>query len=139
LLSQQHFVKYILKNILLFIIKQGVVFLFSSRLKYLRENRGLSQLELGNVLNVTQQTINNYEKGKREPSQEMLQKIASYFKVSIDYLFGWSDDPRYKPPQITDPTVLKELEETKKEIERAFDRFAKLVEKHSTNQEKSPM
>ena len=71
--------------------------MFPLRLKQLRENKGLSQDGLGKLLNTTQQTINNYEKGKREPSQDMLQKIADIFKVSTDYLLGRTDDPT--PPQ----------------------------------------
>lgn len=71
--------------------------MFRSRLKLLRENRGLSQAELGEYLNLTQQTINNYEKGKREPSQDTLQKIANFFNTSTDYLLGRTDDPT--PPQ----------------------------------------
>jgi len=111
--------------------------LFSSRLKYLREKKDLSQLELGKILNLTQQTINNYENGKREPNQEILQKIADYFKVSVDYLLGRSDDPKLR--QITDPALLKEIEEAKKMMKEASERIYKILEEHAIKQDDPPV
>ena len=61
---------------------------FSTRLKELRIKHRLTQDELGNVLKVTKSCISCYEKGIREPSLDMLIKIAEYFKVSVDYLIG---------------------------------------------------
>ncbi len=111
--------------------------MFSSRLKYLREKKDLSQLELGKILNLTQQTINNYENGKREPNQEILQKIADYFKVSVDYLLGRSDDPKLR--QITDPALLKEIEEAKKMMKEASERIYKILEEHAIKQDDPPV
>lgn len=111
--------------------------MFSSRLKYLREKKDLSQLELGKILNLTQQTINNYENGKREPNQEILQKIADYFKVSVDYLLGRSDDPKLR--QITDPALLKEIEEAKKMMEEASERIYKILEGHAIKRDEGPV
>jgi len=65
--------------------------MFGKRLKILREEKEMSQDELGRVLNVTQQTVNNYENAKRAPNIEMLCKIADFFKVSKDYLLEQSD------------------------------------------------
>lgn len=75
--------------------------MFGKRLKAKREERGISQENLGKLLSVTQQTINNYENGKREPGQEMLIKISDLFAVSIHWLvkgteFPIPDDPKYK-------------------------------------------
>ena len=70
--------------------------MFGKRLKMLREEKEMSQDELGRVLNVTQQTVNNYENAKRAPNIEMLCKIADFFKVSKDYLLEQSDKSSYQ-------------------------------------------
>lgn len=62
-----------------------------SMLKKEREEKKLTQKEIAKILNIKQQTYNNYETGKRTPDIEMLIKIADYYKVSLDYLTG-----RYK-------------------------------------------
>ena len=58
-------------------------------LKQLRIQNGLTQKELAQYLHVSQNAIFNWENDKREPSAEMIERIASYFKVSPAYLMGW--------------------------------------------------
>ena len=65
------------------------------RIKELREEKNISQLELAKKLNLTQQSISLYEKGDREPSIEVLKSIANFFNVSLDYLLGKSDIRNY--------------------------------------------
>ena len=65
--------------------------MLSKRLKELREAKGKSQEELSLFLGIARPTYTNYELGKREPDNEMLQKIANYFNVSTDYLLGRTD------------------------------------------------
>jgi transcriptional regulator with XRE-family HTH domain len=60
--------------------------MFGQRLKFLRENKGMSQEYLAQVLNVTQQTINNYEHNERKPDMDMLCKISDFFEVPTDFL-----------------------------------------------------
>lgn len=64
---------------------------FGSRLKELRINKKMSQNELAKKLNVTQKTISNYEKNERFPDEHMIVKIATFFNVSTDWLFGISN------------------------------------------------
>lgn len=59
-----------------------------SRLKELRKENNLSQRELGKVIGVTRQAISLYERGDREPKLKILEKLADYFGVSVDYLKG---------------------------------------------------
>lgn len=59
------------------------------RLKELRENNKMSQTELAEALFLSQRTISSYETGINEPDIETLKKIASYFKVTVDYLIGY--------------------------------------------------
>ena len=61
------------------------------RLKELRKKRKISQLKLALDLNMNQNTISRYENMEREADYETLVKLADYFGVSLDYLFGRSD------------------------------------------------
>lgn len=71
---------------------------FSDRLKLLRREHNLSQMELARQLGcVSKSSVNMYERGEREPSFETLEAIADYFNVDLDYLLGKSDVPnRYR-------------------------------------------
>ena len=63
------------------------------RLKYIRKNRGISQLKLAMDLSMTQNSISRYESGVREADYATLIKIADYFDVSLDYLLERTDNP----------------------------------------------
>ena len=63
---------------------------FGDVLKSLREERHLSQRQLADNLKVAYSTIGMYESGQREPSYEMLENIADYFNVDMNYLLGKS-------------------------------------------------
>ncbi|WP_294755379.1 helix-turn-helix transcriptional regulator [uncultured Ruminococcus sp.] len=57
-------------------------------LKQLREAKGVSQATVARELNISRQTYNNYELGKREADYETLLKLAEYFGTSVDYLIS---------------------------------------------------
>lgn len=61
-------------------------------LRKLRENKGITQAELGKVLSISPSTIGMYEQGRRSPDYETLKKIADYFGVSTDCLLGRNDE-----------------------------------------------
>ncbi len=56
----------------------------SKTLKQLREEAGLTQLDVAFALKVTPQTVYNWERGTREPKGRHLQQLARLFKVSAD-------------------------------------------------------
>ena len=64
------------------------------RLKELRLSKGLTTTQLAAELKCTNQTISHYERGDREPSKDILIKIADYFDVSVDYLLGRTENAR---------------------------------------------
>lgn len=66
----------------------------TERLKKLRNEAGLTQTEFAAIFGFSNQRYNFYETGKREPDHETLIKFANYFKVTVDYLLGISDNPR---------------------------------------------
>lgn len=51
-----------------------------------RKKANLSQKQLADKLHVTQQSVSQWEKGLREPSIEMLKKLAEIFNCTIDEL-----------------------------------------------------
>lgn len=61
---------------------------FGELLAELRQDRGMTQKELAQVLYVTDGTISNYENGVHYPDVEKLIDIADYFQVTTDYLLG---------------------------------------------------
>lgn len=61
------------------------------RLRELREERKLLQIDLANILGVSRTTYTQYETGKSEPSFETVSMLADYFNVSVDYLLGRTD------------------------------------------------
>ena len=85
--------------------------MLSSRLKDLRTQKKITQEELANHLSIPRGTYAHYELGKREPDNNMLLRIASFFNVSTDYLLGLTDDPTKTPYQ--SPKTVSELREGK--------------------------
>ena len=61
---------------------------FSKILSELIKEKDISQNQLAKVLNVKQQTISKYIYGIVEPGIDTILKIADYFDVTTDYLFG---------------------------------------------------
>lgn len=61
---------------------------FGKKLKELRTQAGLTQLQLGSLVGVTKSVISFYELQERVPSPDVLVKLAGIFHVSTDYLLG---------------------------------------------------
>lgn len=61
------------------------------RLKELRLEMNLTQIELAKIFNTTHSTINRYEKGIHQPDTDTLNKLADFFNVSTDYLLNRTD------------------------------------------------
>lgn len=59
-------------------------------LKALREEAGISQKQLAELIGTSQQSINKYENHKIEPDVDTMIRIADYFETSVDYLIGHS-------------------------------------------------
>ena len=60
--------------------------MLGERIRELRQAKGLNQVELGSRLNVSKQSISNYESNNILPSIDMLTKLANFFDVSTDFL-----------------------------------------------------
>lgn len=65
---------------------------FFYRLKDLRIEKNKTQKEVATAIQTTDDTIYSWEKGRSQPSIEMLARLADFFECSIDYLVGREDD-----------------------------------------------
>lgn len=64
--------------------------MLSDNIKNLRKNKGFTQEELANKLNVVRQTVAKWEKGYSVPDAEMLKKIAEILETDVSQLLGSS-------------------------------------------------
>lgn len=62
-----------------------------NRIKELRKERGLKQVDLCKTIGVSQAALSGYETGNYQPDNDILIKIADYFDTTVDYLLGKSD------------------------------------------------
>lgn len=62
-----------------------------NRIRELRHEKGITQLQLSMALEVTQETISAYEHGRHLPSLTALMKMSEIFHASMDYIMGLSD------------------------------------------------
>lgn len=65
-----------------------------NRLREIREDRDLTQLEVGKALGISNTAISNYESGIREMSLDLLRKFSAFYEVTSDYILGISNSPR---------------------------------------------
>ncbi len=77
--------------------------LLSEKLKYLREEKGLSQEELAIKLNVVRQTVSKWEKGLSTPNAEMLVHIAAVFETSVGALLDEEQAPTEEEHVASEP------------------------------------
>lgn len=74
-------------------------------IKRLRQNRGLSQEQLSHFCNVDQHYLSNIENGQRNPSVEMVERIANYFGYALSRFFIEVETLEDTPDQAPDPIV----------------------------------
>ena len=63
-----------------------------NRLEQLRKQRGISQKELADALQVSRQTVGSLENGRYNPSILLAYKIARYFGMAIEDIFLYEDE-----------------------------------------------
>lgn len=77
--------------------------MFSERLKQLRKEKGLTQIELAKAIGVSGGTVAMWETGKRRPSFEMLNILTDFFDRSLDYILGTPHNP--SPEKLTESKI----------------------------------
>lgn len=67
--------------------------MFGNKLKLLRKERHLTQDDVANMLGVTKNTVSTYERNLRQPDYTTIDKLASFFNTTTDYLIRDGDLP----------------------------------------------
>lgn len=63
------------------------------RIRNLREDKDLTQTQMGMILSCSQRVYSNYERGDIDIPATTFSKIADYHNVSVDYLLGRTNNP----------------------------------------------
>ncbi len=61
------------------------------RIRDLREDKDLTQKQMGVILSCSQRVYSNYERGELDIPTEILIKLADFHQVSVDYILGRTD------------------------------------------------
>lgn len=67
------------------------------RLKSLREDKDIKQIEIAKILNCKQNTYQQYESGKRQIPIEALKELALFYGTSVDYILEITDEIKPYP------------------------------------------
>jgi transcriptional regulator with XRE-family HTH domain len=94
------------------------------RLKILRTKEQLSQANIAKLVGINQPSINRYERNLTSPPLDYLLWYADYFDVSLDYIFGRTDEPKgklytYHPRPFKEK--FEDKEQLKKFVEYCFE------------------
>lgn len=76
--------------------------MFGDRISQLRISRNWTQVQLAQIMNVSKQTISNWENNNILPSVEMLVKLSRVFSTSTDYLLSLEDRKYIEVTDLTD-------------------------------------
>ncbi len=63
-----------------------------NRIRELREDRDLRQIDVANATGIDQKTLSNYETGKTNPDSFAILRLADFFDVTSDYLLGRTEN-----------------------------------------------
>lgn len=83
-----------------------------NRIRDLREDRDLRQVDVARATGIDQKTLSNYETGRTRPDSEALIRLADFFDVSIDYLVGRAMGRPRTPAEI-----VREIDHIQRELE----------------------
>lgn len=97
---------------------------YGDRIAQLRDKNALTQEDLANKLGISRASLSHYETSRREPDYNTIDKIASFFKVSIDYLLGRTDNM----DQILDQDVREFADSLELSDDKILEKFALTVD-----------
>lgn len=81
--------------------------IIGKRIRDLRKQFGMLQIEMADKLDMGKSSYANYELGYRQPSFEVVQQLTEIFNTTADYLLGIIDDPRPVKPIKDIKTILQ--------------------------------
>lgn len=83
-----------------------------NRIRELREDRDLRQIDVAKQVGIDQRTLSNYENGTTNPDSFAIIKLAEFFGVTCDYLLGVTERNLLNSDE-----VLKEIDDIKKRLD----------------------
>ena len=98
------------------------------RLREMRQEAKLSQARVAAVVGSRQSAIARFESGEAHVPSDVMVRYADYFDVSLDYIFGRTDNPQGRLYE-NKPKIEKAYPEMDKFIEMCFDPFSPLNER----------
>lgn len=93
--------------------------MFGTILKNLRLEKNITQKDLAKHLGVSDRSVGYYETGQRTPPPDILEKIADYFNVTVDFLLGRTEE--------RNPYSEKNIEEEYKDEIEALEEFRQIM------------
>lgn len=111
---------------------------FAQRFVMIRKQRKMTQEKVGELVNMSQRSVANWESGDRSPSIPTLIELSEKFNVSIDYLLGCSDVPEKakKQPVAQDDELLAKVISRLQDLpEPALSRVSDFLEGLQAGQE----
>ena len=101
---------------------------FSERLQIIRKEKGYSQNELADMLDVSQPTVSSYEQAASMPSIEKLMVLCTSLGVSADYFLGLSNHSEIISPEKSG--MLERYEKMSQEERKLFCECIEMFSKH---------
>lgn len=92
-----------------------------NRIKELREDRDLRQIDVSLATGIDQRTLSNYETGKTNPDSFAIIKLAKYFNVSTDYLLGFEN-----AKTVTTEEIINRINKIKTDLDNISEDINKL-------------
>lgn len=92
-----------------------------NRIRDLREDRDLRQVDVSEAIGIDQRTLSNYETGKTNPDSFAIIKLADFFGVSTDYLLG-----RTNNNTIDATDIVKKIDKLQDELSEISNDIRKL-------------
>jgi len=92
--------------------------MYGDKIATLREQFHLTQKELADEIGITRAALSHYEKNRREPTYDILKKLATFFHVTTDYLLEKTANPITEPlstntikinPALSEQAIYKKL------------------------------
>ena len=108
--------------------------MFENRLKFVRERRGIKQLEVAKFLNISKSTYSNYENENYVIPLKHLINFSNFINVSIDYLFGFTQSIQYNDVLKFDIQKCSlRLREFREKLKLSQETLARIMREHRTN------
>ncbi|EGO2732892.1 helix-turn-helix domain-containing protein [Enterococcus faecalis] len=95
------------------------------RIIELRKKHNLTQEQLGDMLNVSKQAVGGWERGRTEPSVNVLINLSKIFGTSVDYLLGLNNE-NYSETNLLAETLNKLMSTDDLNFVSLFIKFSKL-------------